>query len=66
MVPEGLEPRVSLGVGGWELGVVAAVASWLSGFGGHSKTPWVRVPCMVHVAVFSISIPFSPSRLISN
>ena len=43
-------------------GLVAVVASWFSGYGGYSQTPWVRVP---QLPVFLFS-PFSSSRLISN
>ena len=43
-------------------GLVAVVASWLSGHGGYSQTPWVRVS---QLPVFLFS-PFSLSRLSSN
>ena len=43
-------------------GLVAVVVSWLSGYGGYSQTPWVRVPQLL-VFLFSL---FSPSSLISN
>ena len=43
-------------------GLVAVVASWLSGYGGYSQIPWVQVP---QLPVFLFS-PFSPSRLGCN
>ena len=43
-------------------GLVAVVASWLSGYGNYSQTPCVRVPQLS----FFLFSPFSSSRLISN
>ena len=43
-------------------GLVAVVALWLSGYGGYSHIPWIRV---TQLLVFLFS-PFSPSRLGSN
>ena len=42
--------------------LVAVVASWLSGYGGYSQTPWVRAPQLP----FFFFSPFSLSRLSSN
>ena len=42
-------------------GLVAVVALWLSGYGGYSQTPWVRVPQLP----FLLS-SFSSSKLGSN
>ena len=43
-------------------GLVTVVALWLSGYGGYSQTPWVRVPQLS----FFLFSPFSLSGLDSN
>ena len=35
--------------------LVAVVALWLSGYGGYSQTPWVRVPQLLFFFLFFLT-----------